>query len=188
VFGLVCDLERATGFGDFLERFPRDRRHHRLGQSLPQPGDAAVHTASAVRWLCQELVPGYIQQLWELEEPGKREYDDAVGGNRRLYLLWHLLRERQQRLALLFAPAASGQPSESGGALAGCYLAATGGDSLREQGFVAGVFRKLFARRKHLTWTPKALLEEERCRMWTWLTIAAFGFLCLAGAALVWPT
>ncbi len=194
VFALVCDLETAPGFGDFLERFPhhfpRGRRDHRLGQSFPPRAVSNTamtgQIADTVRWLCEELIPGYINGLFEVEKPGKRDFADAVEGNRRLYLLWHLLREHQQRLTILFTPPAVRHGDESEGAIDGCYLAATGGDPDREQGFVAGVFQKLFACRNRVAWTQEALKQDHTYQCWSLGALAALGVLLLTAAALVW--
>src|SRR5207247_385369 len=38
-FVLVCDLESAGGFKEFMERFPTEQRQRRLGQRLPLAPD-----------------------------------------------------------------------------------------------------------------------------------------------------
>ena len=75
--------------------------------------------------------------------------------------------------------------------LGGCYLAGTGRDPGREQGFIAGVFRQLIENQNYVAWTPEALDEEADYRRWTYYGYLGLAvivvLLALILASLVWP-
>ena len=51
--------------------------------------------------------------------------------------------------------------------LCGFYLAATGGDTLREQAFASGVPQQLAEVQDAVAWTTEALEEDAAWRHWT---------------------
>src|SRR5262249_40069964 len=72
VLALVCDLEAASGFKEFMERFPTEQRQRRLGQRLPLAPDLAENESatalverSALR-LGNQLFPPYLYRLFPL--------------------------------------------------------------------------------------------------------------------------
>src|SRR5262249_13305041 len=159
LFVMLCDMETAPGFAEFVSRFSDAERQQRMGQRCPlvpalrrqasrtaQPFSAADESVatmfeSLARWICQYLVPGWTYKKFRVESPGKADVSAVTQTNARLFLLLDDLRERQSRLSTVLS---HGLAIPEGGVpwlFGGCYLAATGGDVAREQAFVAGVFR-----------------------------------------------
>jgi hypothetical protein len=164
VFAMICDLERANGFKEFLERFPADQRQRRVGQRYPlcpdlPPEKLSASIESCVQWICQVVFPTWIYKLFRVESPGREEVERAVAGNCRLYQLLGQMRERQKRFGRIVSRALL---LESPGPLlfGGCYVGATGNDPSSEQGFVAGTFRRLTENQNYVSWTDQALAEE----------------------------
>src|SRR5713226_8965914 len=164
VFAMICDLERAPGFKEFLERFPEDQRQRRVGQRFPLcpdlPDDKiAPSIESCVQWIFQVVFPTWVYKLFRVESPGRDEVNQVVAGNCRLYQLMAQMRERQKRFGKIVSRAlvleASGPPL-----FGGCYVGATGSDPSTEQGFVAGTFRRLTENQNFVSWTDEALAEE----------------------------
>jgi hypothetical protein len=164
VFAMICDLEKASGFKEFLERFPADQRQRRVGQRYPlcpdlPPEKLSSSIESCVQWICQVVFPTWIYKLFRLESPGREEVETAVAGNCRLYQLLGQMRERQKRFARIVSRALL---LEASGPLlfGGCYVGATGSEASTEQGFVAGTFRRLTENQNYVSWTDQALAEE----------------------------
>src|SRR5713101_7754597 len=164
VFAMICDLEKASGFKEFLERFPADQRQRRVGQRYPlcpdlPPEKLSASIESCVQWICQVVFPTWIYKLFRVESPGREEVEKAVAGNCRLYQLLGQIRERQKRFGRIVSRALL---LESDGPLlfGGCYVGATGSDPGAEQGFVAGTFRRLTENQNYVSWTDEALAEE----------------------------
>lgn len=164
VFAMICDLEKADGFKEFLERFPQDQRQRRIGQRFPLcpdlPDDKLVPAIdSSVQWIFQTIFHREIYKLFRVESPGREEVNHVVAGNCRLYQLMAQMRERQKRFGRIVSRAlvleASGPPL-----FGGCYVGATGSDPSTEQGFVAGTFRRLTENQDYVSWTDEALAEE----------------------------
>jgi hypothetical protein len=172
-FALVCDLETAPGFREFMERFPLDQRQRRLGQRLPLAPDlhegetltALVDRGS--QWVCNTLFPTYIYRLFRLESEGREEMAVAVHGNVRLYQLMCQLRDRRTRLSRMLTRAVNLGDTRSPVLFGGCYIAGTGGDPSREQAFIAGVFRRLIENQNFVSWTAEAMEEEVKFESWT---------------------
>jgi hypothetical protein len=164
IFAMICDLEKAPGFKEFLERFPEDQRQRRVGQRYPLcpdlPDDKiAPSIESCVQWIFQVVFPTWVYKLFRVESPGRDDVNQVVAGNCRLYQLMAQMRERQKRFAKIVSRAlvleASGPPL-----FGGCYVGATGSDPGTEQGFVAGTFRRLTENQNFVSWTDEALAEE----------------------------
>src|SRR5262249_37682372 len=121
LFTLVCDMETAPGFVEFVERFSEAERQQRMGQRCPlvpalrrstTARTAALNPAgtdasmpamfeSLARWVCQTLVPGWVYKKFRVEAPGKAQVSDVVRVNARLFLLLDELRERYGRLSTI---------------------------------------------------------------------------------------
>jgi len=164
VFAMICDLEKANGFKEFLERFPADQRQRRVGQRFPLCPDLPQEKLSAsiescVQWICQVVFPTWIYKLFRVESPGREELETAVAGNCRLYQLLGQMRERQKRFGRIVSRALI---LDAPGPLlfGGCYVGATGSDPSTEQGFVAGTFRRLTENQNYVSWTDQALADE----------------------------
>ena len=164
VFAMICDLEKASGFKEFMERFPEDQRQRRLGQRFPLCPDLPQDKLSSsiegcVQWIFQVVFPTWIYKLFRVESPGREDVNHVVAGNCRLYQLMGQIRERQKRFGRIVSRAlvldASGPPL-----FGGCYVGATGSDPSTEQGFVAGTFRRLTENQNYVSWTDEAMAEE----------------------------
>jgi hypothetical protein len=179
VFAMICDLERANGFKEFLERFPADQRQRRLGQRYPLCPDLPQEKVSGsiescVQWICQVVFPTWIYKLFRLESPGREEIETVVAGNCRLYQFLGQVRERQKRFARIVSRALL---LESSGPLlfGGCYVGASGSDPSNEQGFVAGTFRRLTENQNYVSWTDQALAEET-----DYSRLTTYGYVAIA--------
>jgi hypothetical protein len=164
VFAMVCDLERAAGFKEFMERFPEDQKQRRLGQRFPLCPDLpqdklSPSIDSCVQWIFQVVFPTWIYKLFRVESPGRDDVNHVVAGNCRLYQLMGQMRDRQKRFGRIVSRALV---LEEGGPplFGGCYVGATGSDPSTEQGFVAGTFRRLTENQNFVSWTDQALAEE----------------------------
>ncbi|HWG44851.1 MAG TPA: type VI secretion protein IcmF/TssM N-terminal domain-containing protein [Gemmataceae bacterium] len=176
LMALVCDVEQAPGFRDFIARFPEENRGRRLGRgfsylievdrpSLPRMIE------NGVEWIGEGLMPPLMYRLLHLGK-GNEDRASALQGNRRLYQFLDDLRQRQPSLARLLLRAAV-RP-DSAVWLSGCYLAATGAAPDNEQAFVADVFRQMIDSQNFVSWTSQALTEERAYRR-----LVQFGYVCL---------
>jgi type VI secretion system protein ImpL len=196
LFAMVCDMETAPGFAEFLERFTKEERQQRMGQRCPLLPSLRKSQATAQltpgaddsygsmldtisRWICQSLVPGWVFKKFRLEAPGKATPEEASRGNARLFLLLDDLRERQQRLSTILTRGLDTGPA-SPWLFGGCYLGATGAEATQEQAFVAGVFHRMSQEQNWVSWTPEALAEEDTYQRWVSRGTIALGVLGIA--------
>ena len=182
VLTAVCDLERAPGFREFVERFPSDQRQRRLGQRFPLVPDVDEERVpqmfeGGIAWMAQAMFPNWIYKLFRIEQSERDDVSGLVEGNGHLYQLMCELNERHKRLSRLLS---RGLASDNSGPplCSGCYMAATGKDARKEQAFVAGVFRRLPENQDFVTWTDEALKEDADAYKW-----ATYGYVALGVAA-----
>jgi hypothetical protein len=177
VFAMFSDLESATGFRQFIQRFPSDQKARRLGQRFPLVPDLAdaeshaEYTDRCAQWICTSLLPTWVYKLFRIESPGKGDPWEVMYENSRLYQLLNQLRERKARFGRILSRSFSmekGDPMLFGG----CYIAATGRDLLQEQAFTAGVLRRLMDEQDYVSWTNEALRQESRMQK-----IARLGYI-----------
>jgi hypothetical protein len=188
LLALVCDLDRAPGYSDFLRDFSADDRKRRLGQRFPlvpelEASKIPAAIDSAVDWICHQIFPGRVYELLGLETPGREDLGEVIQRNAQLYWLLSTMHERQKRLSHLLIQAIipPGWNDQSGPLLfGGCYLAATGRDQANEQAFVTGVFARLLDEQSAVCWTQEALDEDATYRRW-----AQLGFSVLGGLAVL---
>lgn len=188
VLATVCDLEKAPGFREFVERFPADQRQRRLGQRFPlvpdvDPEKVGQMFEGGVAWMAQAMFPNWIYKLFRIESSERDDVSTLVEGNARLYQLMSELNERHKRLSRLLGRAL-GSDTSAPPLCSGCYVAATGKDARREQAFVAGVFRRLPENQDFVTWTDEALKEDTDAHKWATYGYAALGVAALALAAI----
>lgn len=176
---LITDLQQAPGFCTFLEKIPPDRRTKLLGQPFALVPDLDSSEAPA---MFEAGINGFIQgDLWNLLEPCFQVEADATAlrKNGDLYRFWESLHLARGRLARLLAQSA--QSDDAPPLVTGCFLAANG----VEQAFLPGVFRLLPRNQNLLTWTPRALADEQsflRSARWAYV---AFVVLLLALGGLI---
>jgi hypothetical protein len=198
---LVCDLETAPGFRTFLERFPERQRHQRVGQRSPFipdldkfPGDgegdpAKARTAmlvSLAQWICGPVVAGWVSKHYRLETPGRDSVNSATTDNSHLFLFMNELRQRGRRLGWLLDRGMTVEVPEPVW-FGGCYLAGTGKSADSQQGFVAGVFRRLVEEEKKglVSWTGQALDEEASLQRWVGALQVALGLVVVTALGMI---
>jgi hypothetical protein len=170
LFTLVCDLETAPGFAEFLHRFPTEQRQRRVGQRFPLAPDLGAGESlgdaidRSVQWIWGTLVPTWVYRLFRVEEDNAG-YERIVQGNARLYRLLAQARERQPRFAGLLVRGLAAE-QEQPWLFGGCYLGATGA-APAEQAFTPGVFRRLIENQNYVSWTEAAQRGEADYRRWT---------------------
>jgi hypothetical protein len=76
---LLCDLENAPGFAEFVERFPPKQRAQRVGQRCPLVPALEARDArglaeaeekmleSLAEWICGSVTPGFVYKYFRLE-------------------------------------------------------------------------------------------------------------------------
>jgi type VI protein secretion system component VasK len=189
VFALICDMETAPGFREFIERFPAQARKQRLGQRFPLLPDLNEGVSvldvidSSVQWICQSLVPTWVYKLFQLERD-REEFAGAIHGNALLYRLMGMMLGRQKRLGQLMKRALTTEQSAPW-LFGGSYISGTGRDAGREQAFVAGVFRRLIDHQSAISWTPEALAEDADYHRWSTTGYTLMGLLTAAGVGLL---
>jgi hypothetical protein len=179
IFSVLCDLERTPGYGEFHRHFPDEQRERLLGQSFPLVPDLDATARlrkidEGVQWIGNVLIPSLVYKLWRVDSRPRTEGTAATTANIRLFRFLAEVRARQRRFSRIVTRGLVGS-SQGPLMLGGCYLASTGRDPDREQGFVASVFRYLLENQNYVAWTPAALQEEAEYRRWTTL-----GYLGLA--------
>ena len=187
---LVGDMENTPGGRELLDRFPEDQRHRRLGVSFPMLAQCDSENTpemirTGVRWTCEGLIPPLVYRLARI-----RGRQDSAGTeesrlNQRLYRLVTQLRERESRLERILTRAIC-PDEESDWMVTGCYLAATGEDAVRGQGFAGGIFPQLVQVQNHVAWTREALADDRMCRRMAALGYVGLAIGVVAAVALAW--
>jgi hypothetical protein len=185
---LVCDLEKAPGFPEFLEGYlahckseeeRRKERKRRLGKRFGWGVDLDPKTRNAVleedvRWIGRGMFPIQVyQNLLRLEKSEHEDVAEVVRRNSQLFRFMGAMREGQRRLSRVVVQGLAGKP-DGPALLGGCYLAATGRDAAREQAFVPGVFQRLLDAQAYVSWTDDALAEDAAYHRWT-----QYGYIAL---------
>src|SRR5262249_53721515 len=136
---MVCDLETAPGFRDFIERFPDKQRHQRVGHRAPfvpdldkLDGDPTKARPTMfdglAQWIWGTVVSSWVSKHYRLETPGRDSVSSATTDNAQLFLFMNELRQRGRRLGRLLARALTLEAPEPVW-FGGCYLAGTGGNA-----------------------------------------------------------
>ncbi|QDU93849.1 type VI secretion protein IcmF/TssM N-terminal domain-containing protein [Lignipirellula cremea] len=176
ITAVICDLQQARGCRELLERFPEEQRQRRFGLRFPKL--AACDSPNLPRlleqgaaWICDRLAPPLVYRLFRTGVDSAGD-NYEVRGNVELYRFLCELRERRPRLERILQ---RGLTVDSGrlGYFSGCYLAATGLDAVREQGFAAALFPQLEELQNRLNWTPEAIHRDRVYRRWTILGYTA---------------
>jgi hypothetical protein len=188
LFTLVCDLETVPGFPQYLEGYlaqykseedRRKSRKRRLGRHFGwglglENSSRESMIKEHVEWIGHGMFP--IQVYENSLRLVSSEGDDperATHRNGQLFRFLGALREGQKRLTELVVHGLASKP-KGPALLRGCYLAATGRDSAREQAFVAGVFQRLLEYIRYVSWTQEALAEDA-----AYHRRASYGYLAL---------
>ncbi|GIW83007.1 MAG: hypothetical protein KatS3mg105_4814 [Gemmatales bacterium] len=190
---LLADMEQATGFCEFIERFPKEQRVRRLGQRFPLAPDLPAEgwpemIQGGCHWICQALFPNWVCKLLKLEPTGKETLDDVVRGNAKLFELLSVMRQREKPLARIIVRGVL-RHNDAPPMFAGCYVAATGSNHDKEQAFLPGVFRRLIEEQNYVCWTDEILAREAKYRFWakvgyTIIALAVLAVVSLSGYVL----
>lgn len=165
-FVVLCDAEQLPGFAEVVRHFPQDGAGPRwvLGQHFPPVPDVNAAEVprlieSGLAWVGDTLLPLVVSRLWQREgEEGAGDRGAAVQAN---ILLYEFLSASRARLALLGRLAARAtQRNGDPPLLSGCYLAGTGPDAEREQGFLAGVLRRAIEQQNQVRWSADAVADD----------------------------
>jgi hypothetical protein len=187
-FALLCDMETANGFEEFLEHFKPNERLQRLGQRCPLnpdlrdeatgvPGkDAVAQMLEGLsRWLCQSFMPTWVYRHFQIEKADTPDRAELARRNGQLFLLGDELQERSPRLGTILSRGLAQKAANGPLLFGGCYLAATGSDREREQAFIRGLMDRLDGGQSCVYWTATTLEEEASFAFWTnvgWTLIA----------------
>lgn len=181
VYGMVCDLETLPGFPEFLQAQEQKDRLRRLGQRFPfVPPDLGGDDyfdkiRQSVEFMSTSLLREWVYRLFRIENPGREEKQVAVNRNNRLFLMLEEMRGRGKWLGRILA---NGVARDAAGLFGGCYLAGTGANKERDQGFVAGVFRRLVESQNFVSWTDQAQADDVKNHR-----LATAGYVVLGVAA-----
>lgn len=182
---LVCDMETATGFREFVAGFNREKRLSRMGQGCPLAPDFVHITAalppdqlakSLASWVCRQALPAFIYKEFDLEETPDQS-TACLDKNVKLFALLDRLREREKNLGRILAHGlARGYPDPL--LFGGCYLAGTGPDS-GDQAFVRGVLDWLREHQDDVSWAEEVRAQETRFERLTGYIYTFIGILIL---------
>jgi hypothetical protein len=190
-FLVLCDAERLPGFAEVVRHFPPGAGGPSwvLGQHFPLAADVPASEVpalieSGMAWVADTLLPLVIGKLWRREgEEGVPDRAAAVEANMELYEFLHACRQRLVLLGRLAARAT--QQEGAPPLLAGCYLAGTGADAAREQGFLAGVLRRAIEHQNQVRWTADALADDAAYHRYAFVGYALLAAFVVAVALIL---
>jgi hypothetical protein len=204
-WALLCDLEKITGFNEFVERLPERVKQQRLGKGYPlwpdfrmsaqnpsrsdeyspgrPPATRDEMITGTVRWVSRSLLPSWLYRRFAVESAENNNMAEIVQENIQLYHLMRSLHLREPRLSQLMARGMMLRNEEPVW-LGGSYIAGTGPDAERGQAFVAGVFRKVIESNASVSWTEEALVKDARYKNWARRGYYLLALLVLAAMGL----
>ncbi len=199
LFALVCDLEKAPGFADFLEGHlarcrteeeRRKERRRRLGRRLGwgvgmDPATRRSAIEEQVGWIGRGMFPHQIyKSVFYTERPGREDPAEIIRHNYQVSRFFNAMFQGQRWLTAIVR---DGLIIRQDGPelLGGCYLAATGQDADREQAFVAGVFERLQESLRLIRWSDEAFQEDAQYQQWTRLGYLGLPVFVLVVAVLL---
>ncbi len=180
---VLGDAEQLPGFVEVVRHFPQDGSGPNwvLGQHFPLVPDLSAaeiqsRIETGLAWVGDAMLPLVVGHLWRREgEVSDTDRQTSVEANIQLYEFLHACRQRLARFGKLAARAVQsdeGVPPY----LAGCYLAGTGPDAEREQGFLTGVFRRALEQQNYVRWTADALADDAA---YHWYSLVGYALLAL---------
>ncbi len=191
VLAVVCDMESAPGFTEFVGQFSTRERLKRIGQRCPlfpslpsgieergKAGTGAVKSVhkSLAAWLSRGYLRRWIYEKCRLEKQESEDVGAVLNDNSRLFYLLYEMQERQDHLAKVLEVGFSNYAMPGWLLFGGCYMAATGGGGCREhRAFMYEVLAKMLDNQSRVYWTEQVRAEERRLR---WLI--RFGWVALA--------
>lgn len=187
IIAVVTDLQQANGSTELIARFPEEQRHRRLGIKFPRVPDCdrkqmEEMVRSGMHWLCQQMVPPIVNRLFQTER-NPSEAEPVNVANRRLFGFANEIRRRQSALTRLVRRAFLGN-HQNGALLRGCYLSASGKDTITQQAFTAGILSQIHEMQNDVQWTPGALHRDSEFNRWAimgYIALGAIVAIILAG-------
>jgi len=183
VFGLLCDLETVPHFDRLLQEFSEEQRVQALGRTFPLVPDLQISerirmVEAGMDWIGHA---SFMPMFYRMMRFSTRVDDllDNVKDNARLFRFFAEIHGRSRRLGRLIGRLIS-LDTRGQVMLGGCFVAGTGRDPKREQGFVGGVLQLLIDNQNFVSWTPEALRQEANYRR-----LSALGNIGLASLAIV---
>ncbi len=199
-FVVLTDMETAPGFREFAQQFDSKERRRRLGQRFPLVPDLAAldggkhpqhphSTPLADRlkdlavWLADVILPVWVYQRFHMEKPGAHEPTPPTQINARLLLLLGEMRKRKNLLAFVLSRSLGGV---EGTCFGGCYLMSCGGPGIGfDQAFVPGIFHRLLEEQDFVSWTPEALVTDQKCERLANLVYSVLGAVVVIAMILI---
>ena len=184
----MCDLETAPHFDRLLQEFSEEQRLQAMGRTFPLVPDLQISERvqkmeSGADWIGHALFMPLFYRLirFNTHDDGLLE---SVRDNSHLFRFFAEMHGRTRRLGRLIGRLVA-LDTRGQVMLGGCFVAGTGRDAKREQGFVGGVLQLLLDAQNFVAWTPEAIRQETAYRRLT--TLGNFGVagLVLIGLAIV---
>ena len=183
VFSLLCDIETVPHADRLLEEFTEEQRLDHLGRTFPLVPDLQV--SERVRmveegsdWIGHAA---FIPMLYRMMRFSTRDDGlvDNIKDNARLFRFFAEMHGRSRRLGRLLGRLIS-LDTRGQVMLGGSFVACTGRDARREQGFVGGVLQLLIDNQNFVSWTPEAIRQEAN-----FARLATVGNFAIAGLAIL---
>jgi hypothetical protein len=207
-FVLLCDLQKVSGFKEFLSDFTaEERRQNRIGQRVPLiprfPGDnEGAGRVERVRKMlnslatrvCGPVVLTWVYKRFNVEAAtGQPDLAAVERHNGRLFQFFDSVHGHKDGLAVVLKEALTGADDPEGGRptelpirFGGLYLGWTG-SSDAQQAFYAAVLERLYDEQKHVSWTQEVLEREEYYKGWTvWVNAFVFAVGVAIGTAVAY--
>ena len=72
IYGVLCDLERTSGYGEFHSHFQDEQRERLLGQTFPLLPDLDATARlrkieEGVQWIGNVLIPSLVYKFWRID-------------------------------------------------------------------------------------------------------------------------
>ncbi|HBJ33800.1 MAG TPA: hypothetical protein DDZ51_03345 [Planctomycetaceae bacterium] len=183
---IFCDFDLCEGSQPFLDRFPENQRHRRLGAILPavpasESESVAASLDKATHWICNELFPplGYRLMSRDLQDATS---DRELGmGNHRIQRLIQQMRDRGDGMSRMLRRSVASMGNRL--RIRGCFLAATGmAGHASKQAFCEGIVPLILDMQNEVQWSQQ---RRDRDR---WQRSMAVAIYLTIGAAVALTT
>lgn len=183
VLALICDMEAAPGFAQFVAEFDPPKRMKRMGQGFPlvpviptsvdgrdRSADSLLREKlrSQAVWIGRGFLRRWVYEKCKLEKSADSTAAEAMQTNKWLILLLTEMQNRQGHLGKILEHGFSGYADEQWLLYGGCYFAGTG-DKREHRAFVHDLLTKLLETSAFVYWTQEVRDEDARLERWiTW--------------------
>jgi IcmF-related N-terminal domain len=183
VFALLCDIETVPHADRLLEEFSEEQRLQLLGRTFPLVPDLQVSERVRMVETGSDWIghAAFIPMLYRMMRFSTRDdaLVDNIKDNARLFRFFAEMHGRSRRLGRLLGRLIS-LDTRGQVMLGGCFVACTGRDPKREQGFVGGVLQLLIENQNFVSWTPEAIRQEAN-----YGRLNTLGNIAIAGLAIL---